>query len=146
MDISMNMGPIDLAKTRAQVDSLNATLGKPAASNGKNILGKDDFLKLLMTQLTHQDPTQPMNDTQFIAQMAQFSSLEQMTNISQGFTKLNNLLASGQALGLLGKHVEIGQGKNAVTGVVEAISGQSNPQVKVNGTYYDYADIEKVME
>ncbi len=45
-------------------------------------LGKDDFLKLLVTQLTHQDPTEPMKDQQFVAQMAQFSSLEQMQNIA----------------------------------------------------------------
>ena len=44
-------------------------------------LGKDDFLKLLMTQLQNQDPSSPMDNTQFIAQMATFSTLEQMVNI-----------------------------------------------------------------
>lgn len=55
---------------------------------GKDILGKDDFLKLLMTQLQNQDPMNPMNDQDFIEQMATFSSLEQMSNMSQSIDQL----------------------------------------------------------
>lgn len=54
----------------------------------KSKLGKDDFLKLLVTQLRHQDPTQPMQDREFIAQVTQFSSLEQLINMNQTFTSL----------------------------------------------------------
>lgn len=59
---------------------------------GNSQLGKDEFLKILMAQLQNQDPTNPMKDNEFIAQMAQFSSLEQMTNMTQAFEKF----ASGQ--------------------------------------------------
>lgn len=66
---------------------------KPDERNtGKSQLGKDEFLKILMTQLQNQDPTNPMKDNEFIAQMAQFSSLEQMTNMTKAFEKF----ASGQ--------------------------------------------------
>lgn len=51
-------------------------------------LGKDEFLKILMTQLQHQDPTNPMDDRQFISQMAEFSSLEQMMNMTKSIDTL----------------------------------------------------------
>lgn len=67
-------------------------------AKGSN-LGKDDFLKLLVTQLQYQDPLNPMDDTDFIAQTAQFTALEQMQN-------LNNATILGQATNLIGKDVE----------------------------------------
>ena len=67
-------------------------------ANVNAALDKNDFLKILITQLTHQDPTQPMNDKEFVAQMAQFSSLEQITNMSNGLTKVADLLSRSQAV------------------------------------------------
>jgi flagellar basal-body rod modification protein FlgD len=54
----------------------------------KSALGKDEFLKLLTNQLQHQDPTEPMDNTAFVAQLAQFSSLEQMSNTNDTLTKM----------------------------------------------------------
>ncbi len=78
-------------------------------------LGKDDFLKLLITQLSHQDPTKPMTDQEFIAQMAQFSALEQMQNIAQSIQVMNQ----SQSFYYLGKFVV---GKEAISG--EEVSGK----------------------
>ncbi|KGE73528.1 flagellar basal body rod modification protein FlgD [Spirochaeta lutea] len=109
-------------------------------------MGKDDFMKILITQLQNQDPTKPMEDKEFIAQMAQFSSLEQMTNLSQNFERLSGMLTSGQALSVLGKDVEIVVGEQVVNGTVTEITNGSYPQVLVDGTYYDFSQIERVRE
>jgi flagellar basal-body rod modification protein FlgD len=66
-------------------------------------LGKDQFLQILVTQLRNQDPMQPLQDKDFIAQMAQFSSLEQMTNMSKELTALKQ--SAGMATGIIGTSV-----------------------------------------
>jgi flagellar basal-body rod modification protein FlgD len=71
---------------------------KPESTRNTGELGKDEFLKLLITQLKYQDPLQPMDDKEFIAQIAQFSSLEQMKNMS---TSIENM----KAYSLIGKYV-----------------------------------------
>lgn len=112
--------------------------GKPQTQQ----LGKDEFLKLLITQLSNQDPTSPMEDTQFISQMAQFSSLEQMTNMNEGFKQLTSMMTGTQAAGTLGRTVDIDLGDDVLTGVVDATTLGENPQVQVNGTYYDMNKIK----
>ncbi|WP_220036958.1 flagellar hook assembly protein FlgD [Paenibacillus sambharensis] len=74
------------------------------ASTESSTLGKDDFLKILVTQLRNQDPMQPMQDRDFIAQMAQFSSVEQLMNMSKEMTALRQNL--GTASSLIGKQIE----------------------------------------
>jgi flagellar basal-body rod modification protein FlgD len=83
--------------TISQIQSAAATAQQQASSkDNSTALGKDDFLKLLTTQLQQQDPTQPMDNTAFVAQLAQFSSLEQMSNVNDTLTKM--LTAQGTAL------------------------------------------------
>jgi len=109
-------------------------------------LGKDDFLKLLITQLSHQDPTAPMQDKEFIAQMAQFSSLEQMTSMASDFGKLTAMLAGSEASAALGKNVELIDGDRVVQGTVKAVTRGDTPQVLVNGVYYNWNHVNKVFE
>lgn len=142
MDVSMTLSAPDLAKVQSQVDALNKTL-----NDGKEVtqsLNKDDFLKILITQLSHQDPTAPMQDKEFIAQMAQFSSLEQMTNLSTGFTKLAAMMDGSKAVNLLGKDVELEYLGQTIAGKVDEVMGQDHPQVLVNGQYYDASAVRKV--
>ena len=142
MDLKTVLSPAELSQLKQKVNMLNKTLSK-----GKEIktnLGKDDFLKLLMTQLTHQDPTEPMKDRDFIAQMAQFSTLEQITNMNDEISKVFNLVSTSQAYSLLGKTVSVKSGNNTLNGIVEEITGGEFPQVLVGGKYYDITDIERV--
>jgi flagellar basal-body rod modification protein FlgD len=74
--------------TAATTTALGASQPKPDA------LGKDAFLQLLITQLQHQDPTQPQDDSAFLAQLAQFSSLEKLTTIDASLTSINQLLSA----------------------------------------------------
>ena len=108
-------------------------------------LGRDDFLKILITQLSYQDPSSPMEDKQFIAQMAQFSTLEQMTGMAKDFSRLTSMLMGNEASGALGKNVEIQlEGERIVQGTVQAITKGEAPQVLVNGNFYNWNQVSKV--
>ena len=144
MDISSTMSLRDQASLKMQVDTFNKTLSESGKFH--NNLDKDDFLKLLITQLKYQDPSKPMEDKEFIAQMAQFSSLEQMTNMSSDFSKLAAALKGSGAVSLLGKNVEIVAGEETVSGTVDAVTAGDYPQVLVNGVYYDFDDVSKVIK
>ena len=126
-----------------QVNNYNKTLVTEGRKTS-NELGKDDFLKLLITQMSNQDPTSPMENTEFIAQMAQFSSLEQMTNMSSSFTKMASYISSSEATATLGKTVDLNIGDASVTGVVEGATRGENPQILVNGMYYSMDKITAV--
>lgn len=144
MDIDLRMSQTDASRTKLQVDTLNKELGggKPF----KPDLDKDDFLKILITQLQNQDPTNPMQDKEFIAQMAQFSSLEQMTNMATNFGKLSTVLNSSEAQSLLGRKVEITDGDKAIYGKVSQVVRGEFPLVMVNGSFYDLEQVSKVEE
>jgi len=107
-------------------------------------MGKDDFLKILITQLSYQDPTAPMQDKEFIAQMAQFSSLEQMTSMAKDFAKLTAMIGTSEASYSLGKNVEIVEGERTVQGAVQAVTRGETPQVLVNGAFYNWDKVVKV--
>ncbi len=143
-ELSTAMSATEQSEVRNRVGEINAELREQR--DVSNELGRDDFLRILITQLRHQDPTDPMDDKEFVAQMAQFSSLEQMTNLASDFTELASVLRAGQAENVLGRTVQVRTGDEAVRGRVEAVTRGENPQVRVDGQYYDYNDITSVEE
>jgi len=90
--------------------NLGLTTSADKAQPKKTELGQDDFLKLLTTQLTHQDPNKPMENGDFMAQMAQFSTVEGIGDLNDSFSEFSTSISSGQALqaaSLVGKSVLI---------------------------------------
>ncbi len=115
-------------------------------------LGKDDFLELLITQLRYQDPTSPVDDKQFIAQLAQFSSLEQMQNLNSTMNLMmesqQKLTALGQATSMIGKNVEIYTEDNqSLYGRVTGVQFRDGwPELVVDGKLYNFGEIVSIME
>ena len=87
--------------TTSQTPSTTA----PKNTSADAMLGKDDFLKLLVSQLQHQDPMNPVDDKDFMGQMAQFTSVEQLTNMATAIDRMSTASQSTQSIALIGKTV-----------------------------------------
>jgi len=123
----------------------NAGKSDPKASK---TLGKDDFLKILITQLQHQDPSQPLEDKEFIAQMAQFTSLEQLSNMNTEMKALRQSLGLSPAF--IGKEiswsVQDTLGNSVIkSGIVDALTFKDGIQyASVEGEGVSLEQIVKV--
>ena len=109
-------------------------------------LKQDDFLKLLTVQLAKQDPMKPMEDTSFIAQMAQFTALEQSNAMVKGFTELRNSSQLSSASNLLGRQVTVDAGKDgSLTGMVTGIdAADGTPKLMVAGKLFSLSALRQV--
>ena len=96
-------------------------LKRTTHTSGSN-LGQDDFLKILMAQMANQDPLEPTGNAEFLAQMAQFTMLEQIKEMGVNF-------ATSQAYSMIGKYVYVQQDNNLIFGKVDGV-------VKENGINY----------
>lgn len=122
-----------------------STANKKTSNAGTSNLGKDEFLQLLVTQMQNQNPLEPKSDTEWIAQLANFSSLEEMQNMSSTMTGM-------QGMNMVGKYVDI-TSKDAsgsttnVSGYVEYVnvSGTAT-KVSVDGKLFDSEDVVNVYE
>lgn len=135
---------------RATVQGNQETDERTEVQRSPDVLGKDDFLKLLVTQLRYQDPMQPIDDQDFIAQMAQFTALEQMQNMAAQMElflweqRQSNMMA--QATTLLGREVKLETEDGIRTGRVEAVRlFDGVPRLVVDGDYFDVSDVIEVV-
>ena len=117
-----------------------------------NELGKDQFLQLLITQLRYQDPISPVDDKEFIAQMAQFGSLEQMQNLNTNMSEMmlaqQKLTSLGQATQMIGKSVELFTHEGeSIFGEVSGVQFKNGwPEIIVDGKLYDFGEIVAIRE
>lgn len=139
----MSVNSVNNQKTIQQI--IDETTSSKTSKRNTGDLGKDEFLNLLVTQLQYQDPLNPQDDTQFIAQMAQFSALEQMQN-------LNTSYSATKAFGMIGKMVtanitEDSENTKSITGEVTSVKMQSGKAyVVVDGNDVLVEDVLEVTD
>ena len=118
-----------------------------AAASKRNELGKMDFLKLLIAQLRHQDPLKPLEDKDFIAQLAQFNSLEQMMNLNQTFEKTQKWQMLTQSTTLIGKTIaaiDVETGEQIQGVVLKVDMTDTGPELDVDGKRVTYNEIVSI--
>lgn len=121
------------------VESIGTEPPQNTASNQNTSLGQEDLFKILLTELSYQDPLEPMDNKEFIAQLAQFTNLEQTRQFNNNLESLLSVQSSNQSINLLGKTIEITTGAAPEVGdVVSVIFEEGSPILtirKTDGTF-----------
>jgi len=121
--------------------STNAT----AETGGDTTLGQDDFFSLITTQMVNQNPLEPMEDTDFIAQMATFSSLEQMSELNESFASYRQESVGIASAAYLDKEVTVGTPEGELTGIVSQVrTNAEGTYVVLDGKSYAVDDVRSV--
>jgi flagellar basal-body rod modification protein FlgD len=117
-----------------------------ASGTSNTAMQMDDFLQLLTSQISNQDPLEPMKDTEFISQMANIASLEQMQQFTEGFEMFASSQKDMVAQAYLGKMVNISEGGLEVSGLVDSVEKDSDGEVFVTVADKNYlpANITRV--
>ncbi len=145
MQINTQMSQGEINKLNYQMKGYNQKL-RENHHGSKNQLGEADFMKLLVTQLKTQDPTKPLDDKEFIGQMAQFTSLKQMNVMAKSLTKFTKEFGFTKAVGLVGKEVSWNDDAGKIqSGLVKSVKVKGgNTFLNVNGNELTISDITEV--
>ena len=134
-----------IADTVASAVSSTALPADRELPSHQSQMGMDDFLKLLTSQLQYQDPLEPMKDTEFIAQMASFSSLDQMSSLNKNFESFFQSQMNQSVQGYLGKVVTLEDDGAEESGLVTAVTQKGGElKLTVNGRDYDPSSVSRV--
>jgi Flagellar hook capping protein len=130
----------------SSVDNVYKVPGSNSDRNPKKELGKDDFLNLLVAQLKYQDPMNPTDNSQFVAQLAQFSALEQMNNVSAGITSMEALSMTGKYVTAVVTDSKTGE-QSSIEGTVDSVEMKNGEAtLMVNGTEVKMEDVTNVYD
>jgi flagellar basal-body rod modification protein FlgD len=105
------------------------------AVNSATQISIQDFLRILVAQLNNQDPLKPLDNQEFVTQLAQFTSLQQTQELNDKITSLLSIQASTQSIGLLGRKVDVSGASGTESGTVTAlnfVSGEPRLTVTLN--------------
>lgn len=134
--------PTVTSSTRSLAPEVQKALEGFKIRENKSTLSQDDFLRLLTVQLQNQDPLKPMEDAQFMGQMAQFASLEQAKELTKTVNTLSSSFGFSSAQQFLGKNVTLNAGGTEVTGSVSGVVLEDGvPKVLVNNKTYPTSQI-----
>lgn len=109
-------------------------------------LDKEAFLKILIAQLRNQDPLNPMDGDEFVAQMAQFSSLEQLTNLNESIKELKEQQQGMTAVNLLNREVTVKVDGETLRGEVTGVKMEADPKILIGDKPYKLSDLQEVHE
>lgn len=117
------------------VSASNAGTSSSASTSGTNGLDFNSLLKIILTQLTYQDPLKPMDNFEFVSQLAQFTQIEQGQTMTTDLQAVASAQAVLQATAILGKTVDVSSSNTTLTGTVSAISLSSGaPTITIKTT------------
>ena len=122
---------------------INSTSAAQETKKSLTSVSGDEFLVLLTEQLKYQDPTNPMDNNDMLAQEAQFQSLSQMEELTTSFSKFANIF---QANSLMGQNVEVTVDGKATSGLVEYVdlTDESGASISINGSKYPMSAVTKI--
>ena len=137
----------EVTNTTAAYTKFEETVKKQSKGDS---LGKEDFLKLLVAQLTKQDPTNPMKDTEFVSQLATYSGLEQQMNMNKNLEKLiasNNATTTAAAVSMIGTVVgytdENGTLKTGQVSFIDMVGGEVHLYME-NKDYIPFSKVQQI--
>lgn len=119
----MALAPVSSA-TQAAASSASGTSTQTTATNAFG-LSFESLLKIILTQLTYQDPLKPVDNFEFVSQLAQFSQIQQGQTMNDRLQALVTAQSTLQAAGLLGKTIDIPSGSAVISGKVTAVTLQN---------------------